>query len=180
MNPTSPLHTSNRPLGPTLLDFWAWNQSNLLENRTRGILAEFIVMKALGINSEQRIEWDNYDLITESGIKIEVKSAAYLQAWEQKQLSTIRFNIAPKRIWTKESGRSGPLTRDSDYYVFCPFHHKDQGTVDPLNVDQWTFYVLSTEVLNTKRPEQKSIGLRGLEELGAKRCNFKDLNMEVL
>jgi len=38
-----------------LLEFWKWNQSNLLENRTRGILAEFIVKKALDVKVKQEL-----------------------------------------------------------------------------------------------------------------------------
>ena len=53
-----------------LNEFWKWNQSNLLENRTRGILAEFIVKQALNIDNEIRIEWDSYDLITKEGSKL--------------------------------------------------------------------------------------------------------------
>ena len=52
-----------------LNEFWSWNQSDLIENRTRGILAEFIVKKALNIKNESRVEWDDYDLITEKGTK---------------------------------------------------------------------------------------------------------------
>ena len=45
-------------------EFWIWNQSNLIENRTRGILAEYIVKEALCIKDGLRIEWDSYDLMT--------------------------------------------------------------------------------------------------------------------
>jgi hypothetical protein len=34
-----------------LVDFWAWSMSDLVENRNRGILAEFIVLKGLGLYS---------------------------------------------------------------------------------------------------------------------------------
>ena len=78
-----------------LSDFWSWNQSDLIENRTRGILAEFIVKKALNIDSERRVEWDNFDLITNTGKKLEVKSAAYIQSWEQSKFSDIKFGISP-------------------------------------------------------------------------------------
>lgn len=72
-----------------LTEFWSWNQSDLIENRTRGILAEFIVKKALGIEDDNRIEWDDYDLITEKGIKIEIKSGAYIQTWAQHTYSNL-------------------------------------------------------------------------------------------
>jgi len=55
------LKTGNEQLsttGKNLLDFWRWNGSDLTCNATRGVLAEFIVASALGIDlSVPRIEW---------------------------------------------------------------------------------------------------------------------------
>jgi hypothetical protein len=63
-----------------LLSFWKWSCSDLVSNATRGILAEYIVARALGLaKNGVRDEWAAYDLCTPEGIKIEVKSAAYLQ-----------------------------------------------------------------------------------------------------
>jgi len=102
-----------------LSDFWSWNQSDLIENRTRGILAEFIVKKALEIESDKRIEWDNFDLITNKGKRLEIKSAAYIQSWEQKKYSVINFGISPT-VGTKDNPEyDGIKRRWSDFYVFC-------------------------------------------------------------
>jgi len=59
----------------SLMDFWRWSTSDILSNATRGRFAEFIVGTAIGLNPENvRDEWDAYDLKTEEGIKIEVKT----------------------------------------------------------------------------------------------------------
>lgn len=92
---------NQNPIEHCLINFWQWNQSDLLENRTRGILAEYIVKVAIGDNSTQRTEWDNYDLISNNGKKVEVKSSSYLQSWEQDKHSKISFSIA-KSIGVKE------------------------------------------------------------------------------
>ncbi len=47
---SEPLRDRETPLGPTLLDFWAWSVSDLVSNATRGRLAEFIVAHALDID----------------------------------------------------------------------------------------------------------------------------------
>jgi hypothetical protein len=79
------LKTGNEPLsdaGKTLLDFWRWNGSDLASNTTRGRLAEFIVASAMNIDlSVPREEWSAWDLTSPEGIRIEVKSVAYLQSW---------------------------------------------------------------------------------------------------
>lgn len=56
--------------------FYRWNSGNLLENRTRGAFAEWLVHQALGIQSEFREEWAPVDAEID-GLTIEIKSAAY-------------------------------------------------------------------------------------------------------
>ncbi len=63
-----------------LSDFWQWAYSDVLGNTKRGILAEYLVALACGIENQERISWDVYDLKLENGIKIEVKSSAYIQS----------------------------------------------------------------------------------------------------
>jgi hypothetical protein len=61
----------------SLLDFWQWSASDILSNSTRGKFAEFIVGSSLSLKIDNlRDEWDAFDLFTEDGIKIEVKSSA--------------------------------------------------------------------------------------------------------
>lgn len=102
-----PLHVAGRHLEPRLLDFWRWSCSNLVSNATRGRLAQFIVATALGIETRSivRDEWQAYDLLTPSGIKVEVKSATYLQSWFmeswfQKRPSTIAVRVGKRRGWS--------------------------------------------------------------------------------
>jgi len=92
-------HLNLKPLPINLLDFWQWAYSDILTNTNRGKLAEFIVASALDIKVDVKKEWLPYDLITDDGITMEVKSSAYLQNWHQTKLSKIVFNISPKRSW---------------------------------------------------------------------------------
>ena len=55
---------NNSSTGYLLNDFWRWSASDLLNNTQRGVLAEFIVAKALGIEENgPRVEWEPYDLL---------------------------------------------------------------------------------------------------------------------
>ena len=166
---------NNKNLDFKLSDFWIWNQSNLIENRTRGILAEFIVKQSLNIKNGTRIEWDSYDLMTESGIKIEIKSASYIQSWEQKKFSEIKFGIAPTKGEPINPEYDGKYRRWSDFYIFCLLDNKDQKTINPMDLNQWTFYVLRTEVLNEKNPTKKNIGLNSLLKLNPVKCDYNEL-----
>ena len=162
--------------GATLLDFWRWVGSDLVTNTMRGSFAEFLVALAAGTADRVREEWAPYDVETEGGVKIEVKTSAYLQYWSQEAPSTPTFDIAPKRAWDPDTGRySGEAKRWSDAYVFCLHHHQDKATLEPLDLSQWTFFVLPTARLDAERREQKSIGLSGLMELGAKEVSFEGI-----
>jgi hypothetical protein len=93
---TERFHVDGQDLGFDLLSFWQWSASDLVSNATRGRVAEYIVARALGLALDDvRDEWGAYDLCTPSGIRVEVKSAAYIQSWHQARLSSIMF-VVPK------------------------------------------------------------------------------------
>ena len=87
-------------LDATVSEFWRWAFSDLRENITRGVLAEFLVARALGERRPIRSAWDDYDVETPTGTKVEVKSAAYLQSWPQRKLSRITFSGLTARRWS--------------------------------------------------------------------------------
>jgi hypothetical protein len=157
----------SRLLNVRLEDFWRWSVSDLVSNATRGRLAEFIVAMALEIDlkSSVRSEWDAYDLETSDGVKIEVKSCAYIQSWRQTRHSTISFSIRPSRHWDSSTNVfSDTIKRQADLYVFCLLKHMDED-IDPMRLEQWEFYVVPTEKLNTYPRSQSSITLRSLQTL---------------
>nr|UWH97459.1 MAG: hypothetical protein [Bacteriophage sp.] len=169
--------------GIRLADFWRWAYSDLLNNTSRGVMAEFLVEKSFeGItpppNTQMRIDWMPYDVTSPSGRRIEVKSAAYLQSWTRDYYSKIIFDIAPKRAWSPETGYSPECIRHSDLYVFCVYTalNQDQSILD---LDLWDFYVLPTEVLNQKCPQQKTIGLQSLMALGPVKADFSTLGNTI-
>lgn len=161
-------------------DFWQWAYSDFLSNALRGVLAEYIVAQAAGCTHRPRTEWDAYDLLTDDGIKIEVKSAAYLQSWEQQKPSAIRFSIGPKRGWDARTNvYASEATRAADLYVFCLFQEQGREKADPLNLEQWTFLVCPAALLDEHFPTQQSLGLAALERLGIRWVPFAALGTEI-
>ncbi len=155
------LRRSGELLSVTVLDFWRWSASDLVSNATRGRLAEFIVATALDVDlSGVRDEWSAYDLVTPAGIRVEVKSSAYLQSWAQKRLSKVTFSTRPSRSWDPERCESAKTpSRESDVYVFALLAYQAKETLDPLHLDQWEFYVLPTSILNRQEPNRRSISV---------------------
>lgn len=121
-----------------------------------------------------RVDWEPFDLTSPTGRRIEVKSAAYLQSWEQDYYSKILFDIAPKSLWDKKSGYSVEKRRHSDLYVFCVYTalKREQSILD---LGLWDFYVLPTSVLDRELPEQKKISLISLEKLNPVKTDYANL-----
>lgn len=169
-------------LGYDLLTFWQWSSSDLLSNSMRGVLAEYLVSRALRPDGQGvREEWASHDLTTEDGIKVEVKSAGYLQSWHQEQLSRISFVVPKTRPWDPSTNGLGDVpARQADVYVFALLAHRDKATVDPMDVGQWTFFVLPTSVLDGRTRSQHSITLPTLAGLCGKAVSFSGLRDAVV
>lgn len=169
------------PVG-SIADFWAWNGSDLLSNITRGRIAEYLVAKALGIPTNGvRNEWDAWDLQHPNGLKIEVKSAAYLQSWQQANLSPISFSIRKARLWSSVMGMTPDAPkRHADVYVLALLHHQDKSTVNLLDLSQWTFWMLRTTTLDQYERSQTSITLRSLRRIAGDGHSFHELSAACL
>ncbi len=177
-----PFRCGGRPLEFNVLEFWQWLVSDLVSNATRGRLAEFLVAKALGVCvTAPRDEWAACDLLTPEGVKVEVKSSAYLQSWFQKRCSSIIFSVSKARAWDPETSQLAACAgREADVYVFALLAHKEKLTLDPFDLDQWEFYVLPTTTLNERARSQHSITLQSLLKLEAGPVRYADLRARVL
>lgn len=171
-----PFHSSGQPLPFTVADFWRWGVANLAGNALRGLVAEFLVARAVQAPDATRVEWDAIDLRTPRGTSIEVKCSGYLQTWAQAALSRPSFDIAQKRSWyAATNSYSATPTRAASLYVFALHHHKDRPTLDPRDVTQWSFYVVATRQLNEAFPATKRVALTTLHTLAGPPVGYTQL-----
>jgi len=157
----------------SVVDFWRWGFSNLRENVIRGILAEYIVAQSLGIKMLTRQVWDVTDLTMEDGTTIEVKSGAYMQAWEQKGESNISFKGLKTKGWTPLKGYDRLPDYHADIYVFCVQTAHVQKEYDLLNLDHWEFYVLPRAVLS--KTGYASVSLSTVKRFGGVAAGYRGL-----
>jgi hypothetical protein len=153
--------------GNTVLDFWSWAFSDLLNGVNRGVFAEFLVGAVLGTTENARIEWDVADHIYR-GRKIKVKSAAYLDHWLQSKPSRITFPI--EHIQKKEIKTSVPgltLYPRPEVYVFCVLDVKDRSEIDVLDMGKWLFYPVAAHVIETKYRKKKSLTLKEVQRVAS-------------
>ena len=165
----------------SVLDFWVWADSDVLNNALRGTVAEYIVGQATGACAPVRIEWDTVDIKTPEEISIEVKSAAYVQSWPQARPSAISFSIAKTYPWDPRTRQYGETrVRSADVYVFCLLAHLDGRTINPLELTQWEFYVLPTRTLDASLGDQKTVSLSRLKEVGAVALGYGQIRNAIL
>jgi hypothetical protein len=108
-------------------------------------------------------DYDSYDAITPDGKRIEVKCSAYIQRWPQKAPSRIVFDIGCRRAYDYDQfDFVGDPRRHSDIYVFACHHHKDKGTVDSLDLAQWSFYIVPTARINEVFPAYKTVSMAAI------------------
>ncbi len=69
--------------------------------------------------------------------------------------------------------------RRSEVYVFCLFAEGNREKADPLDFDQWEFYVAPTRVINEKLSNQRQISICGLQKIGATPCTYSTLRATV-
>jgi hypothetical protein len=55
--------------------------------------------------------------------------------------------------------------RSADCYVFCHYTETDATKANVLNLDDWKFYALSTEMINREFKDQKSVALSRIVRL---------------
>jgi hypothetical protein len=160
-------HYNGKAIHYQLRDFWQWSVSDLVSNITRGKLAEFIVATALQVDlKELRNEWLSYDLLTPQGIKVEVKSASFIQSWEQKKISTAIFSAKQTKYWNSQLNSFDTTIKfQADIYVCCLLKHLDRSTIDPLNLDQWEFYILSARDMYNFNKRIVALTLKSLKKI---------------
>lgn len=173
------LHENGVPLatGTTVLDFWSWSASNLVENLRRAEFGQFLVMTALEAWGHTHDSWISNEIETASGVRVAVKTAGLRQSWNLQSAPDSKplFNIAPSGQLVEETGRYGEKRkRFSDVHVFCLYRKGE-----PMDIANWDFYVLPTRVLEAKAPDQKTAVLSRLVRLGARQVAFGDLRATI-
>ena len=161
-------------------DFWSWSLSDLCLNVIRGNFGEFLVAKALGLTEKPRKEWENFDLKTKEGIKIEVKTTGFVQSWPQRDVTNTSIQWEGIGKTEDSHGKVEGKHRWADVYVFCLQDQKDRDSYNALDLSKWKFWVISASILNERIPCQQSIRRRPLENLGAEKVGWLGLREAIL
>src|SRR6185437_7501462 len=90
------------------------------------------------------------------------------------------FSTLHTRAWDTETGAfAAESRRQADTYVFALLAHREKETIDPLNLDQWEFYVVPTSALETYTRSRHSITLKSLQQLCPAPVKFAQLKSAI-
>jgi hypothetical protein len=172
----------------SLMDFWKWAFSDLCDDDVKGIFAEWLVLKLLGIPGIRRISWANSDIITPEGVRIEIKSSSYWQSWKLlDETGALRptplYPISPKTqirfagLRAREAvtvpNSTEPQLLKSHVYVFAFQNEKDNERWNAMDLSQWEFYALPVSTVRELR--WKSISLLTLRTEQKRLCPHETL-----
>ncbi len=141
-------------VGLSVNDLWSFEFSNLTE--LQGYVAEFLVAKALGKElPDNCVGWTDYDILYR-GKRIEVKATAYYQAWKQSG------EICKQRTFSIRQKEK------NDLYVFCLLLGENVTEANPLQLENWEFFIVPTIDIIDRCGSNKTISLERVRSLGHK------------
>lgn len=142
MNENEKFTINNNELDFGILDFWKSKYSNIYNMQE--VIAEFIVEKALGIDKAQNTDyWTLYDILYRD-YRIEIKETSYYHPWnEDGKVSKQRmFGITKANSNYESNETENKFERQNDIYVFCLNTGTTKETSNPMNLDNWEFYII--------------------------------------
>lgn len=151
--------------------------SDLTNPLIRGRLAEFIVARALNLPMEAQQFMDKYDILYRA-TRIEIKYSAFITPkntdYGVEKLQSPKFDICPHLAWSdKRSWELSAYERHSDIYIFCLLNEKSLQKLNPLQLEQWTFFVAKTYDIN-------NVCDRRVEMPNIKNYNFTDIEKHIV
>lgn len=168
MNGKEKFVSQNKELEFGMLEFWCSKFSNIYN--IQEYIAEFLVEQALGIEKSHNTEyWTLFDILYKD-YRIEIKETGYYHPWNQNgKISEMRrFGITKANSKYENKDTNNIYERQNDIYVFCLNIGKTKETSNPLNIDNWEFYIVPTKTINEVCKNNKSIGLNKVQKIATK------------
>ena len=150
-------------LGFNVMDYWRFQFSNLVDNL--GYVAEFLIAQALSKDEPDNCNgWTVYD-VGYRGKRIEVKATSYWQSWKASHIISEQRNFSIRKTYLDYQNNKSDKARQNDIYIFCLDKGRDEKSSNPINLENWVFYVVPTKVINEMFGDQKVLSLKRLEKI---------------
>ena len=160
---SEPFTFNGQPTGFSVIDFWRFQFSNIWDMQDQ--IAEFIVARALDqIEPYNKNGWTLWD-INYKGQRIEVKETAYYHSWRKDGKVSAQRTFSIAKAYSRYKDNTSEFKRQNDIYVFCLNTGETKETSNPLDLDNWRFWIVPTETINRVCGDNKTISLSRLQSL---------------
>ena len=179
MNGEEKFYQNGHELDISILDFWRFMYSNIYN--LQEYIAEFLVAKALGKeNPDNDKYWTLWD-ITYREKRIEVKESSYYHSFnEEGKVSKQRtFSISKANSRYEDDAIENTYERQNDIYVFCLNIGENRKEANPLNLDNWEFYIVPTSFINKECGDNKTISIGRIRNMGVQAKLFHEIKAEI-
>lgn len=163
----------------SMLDLWQFKYSNIYNMQE--VIAEYIVAKALEKEqADNDAYWTLWD-IDYRGKRIEVKETSYYHSFNKPgKISRQRvFGITKANSNYEYEGEENRYERQNDIYVFCLNLGETAETSNPLNLDNWEFYIVPTNTINNNCGNNKTISLGRIKGMGFQAVKFNQIKKQI-
>ena len=99
------------------------------------------------------------------GKRIEVKATSYWQSWKASHIISEQRNFSIRKTYLDYQNNKSDKARQNDIYIFCLDKGRDEKSSNPMNLENWVFYVVPTKVINKMFGDQKVLSLKRLEKI---------------
>lgn len=178
MNENEKFKLNDKELDYGILDFWKYKYSNIWNMQE--YIAEFIVEKALGMEKSHNTDsWTLFDIMYRN-TRIEIKETSYYHPWnENGKISNQRtFGITMANSKYENEEQENKFERQNDIYVFCLNTGETREESDPMNLNNWEFYIIPTKVINERCGNNKTISLNRIRKLTQK-INYEEIKNQI-
>lgn len=134
-----------------ILDMWRWYFSDLFD--IKAVVAEYMVSKALGFTKPYNTGYWTAHRIEYRERIIDLRAATYIRSMRYKRAEGNMVRHIDIRA------------KDGDIYVFCINTGKTDIEADPLNLNNWRFYIIPVWYLENECEKNRSISLTKVQRL---------------
>ena len=133
--------------------------------RLNGRELDFSVLKALRKGLPDNCNgWTVYDL-NYRGKRIEVKATSYWQSWKKSHAISEQRTFSIRKTYVDYQNNKSEKERQNDIYIFCLDKGREEKSSNPLNLENWTFFVVPTSVINDSFGDQKVLSLNKIKTI---------------
>ena len=166
---------NGKEIDMSMLDLWQFKYSNIFNMQE--VIAEYLVAKAL---EKEKADNDTYWTLWDIDYRekrIEVKETSYYHSYNKPgKISKQRvFGINKANSSYEYEIEENRYERQNDIYVFCLNIGETAETSNPLNLDNWEFYIVPTDTINNNCGDNKTISLGRIQSLGFKAMRFDQI-----